>query len=195
MRARVRRILDQALAEADAPALSPGERSHVEDEVIAEVRGLGPLEPLFADPTVSDVLVNGPHDVWVDRFGRLEHTRVRFDDEDHLRRLLTRLVSSHGRHLDEGSPAVDVRLADGSRLHAVIPPLAPAPIVSIRRLRSVPFRLEELYECDTLSPEMGELLTSVVASGLNVVISGGAASGKTTLLNMLASFIPPGSGW
>ncbi len=190
MRSRVRRILGQALAAADAPALRESERAHIEDQVVAEVLGLGPLEPLFADPTVSDILVNGPNDVWVDRFGRLERTRVRFDDEEHLRRLLARLVSSHGRHLDEGSPAVDVRLADGSRLHAVIPPLAPAPIVSIRRLRTVPFRLEELYECDTLSPAMGRFLAAVVGGGLNVVISGGAASGKTTLLNVLSGFIP-----
>ncbi len=191
VRPQVRRILDQALAAADAPPLSAAERSHIEDEVVAEVRGLGPLEPLFADPTVSDILINGAEDVWVDRFGRLERTRVRFDNESHLRGLLARLVSSHGRHLDEGSPCVDVRLGDGSRLHAVIPPLSPVTVVSIRLLRTVPFRLEELYEAGTLTPAMGELLAAVVCTGLNVVISGGAASGKTTLLSVLAGFIPP----
>ncbi len=190
MKTRVKNILAQALSAPDAPSLSLAERSHIEDQVVAEVRGLGPVEPLLADPTVSDVLINGPQEVWVDRFGRLERTRVRFDDEAHLRRLLGRLVSIHGRHLDEGSPCVDVRLADGSRLHAVIPPLSPVTTVSIRRPRAVPFRLEELFECGTLSPPMGEMLAAAVSSGLNVVISGGAASGKTTLLGVLAGFIP-----
>ena len=190
LRARVRRTLEEALAASDAPALSAGERAQIEEQVVAEIGGLGPVEPLLADPTVSDVLVNGPHEIWVDRFGRLERTRHRFDDEAHLRRLLGRVVSAHGRHLDEGSPCVDVRLADGSRLHAVIPPLSPATVVSIRRLRAVPFRLEELYECGSLSPEMGRVLAAAVAGRRNLVISGGAASGKTTLLGVLAVFIP-----
>ena len=115
VRARTRRVLIQALEERGAAPLSPAERERLESELVAELTGLGPLEPLFADPTISDVLVNGPDEVWVDRFGKLERTDVRFDDEDHLRRLLMRMVSAHGRHLDEASPMVDVRLADGSR--------------------------------------------------------------------------------
>ncbi len=188
---RVRRILGEFLAAPGAPDLAPEERRRLVSEVLAELGGLGPLEPLFADPTVSDVLVNGAQEVWVDRFGRLERTGVRFDDDAHLNRLLARLVSSSGRRLDEASPTVDVRLLDGSRLHAVIPPLSPAPVVSIRRPRAVPFRLEELYECRTLSPAVGETLAASVRGGLNIVVSGGAASGKTTLLNVLSSFIPP----
>ena len=146
-RVEVRRILDELLATGDSAPLNAGERLRLEEEVVAEICGFGPLDPLFDDPTVSDVLVNGPHEVWVDRFGRLEKTRVRFDDEAHLLRLLGRLVASQGRHLDEASPLVDVRLADGSRLHALIPPLCAVPVVSIRRQRATPFRLAELCAC------------------------------------------------
>jgi len=190
-RSRARRVLGRALEERGAPQLSPVERDRLEAELVAELTGLGPLEPLFADPTVSDVLVNGPGEVWVDRFGRLERTEVRFDDESHLRRLLQRMISSHGRHLDEASPMVDVRLADGSRLHALLPPLcATGPIVSIRRSRAVPLRLDELFANGTLTPAMGDFLAAAVRSGLNMVVSGGAASGKTTLLNVISCFIP-----
>lgn len=190
-RTRARRVLAQALEERGAPPLAPVERDRLESELVAELSGLGPLEPLFSDPTISDILVNGPDEVWVDRFGRLERTAVRFDDENHLRRLLGRMVSAHGRHLDEASPMVDVRLGDGSRLHALLPPLsAKGPTVSIRRSRSVPLRLDELFANGTLSPEMGEYLAAAVRSGLNVVVSGGAASGKTTLLNVVSRFIP-----
>jgi pilus assembly protein CpaF len=190
-RSKARRVLSQALEERGAPPLTPVERDRLENELVAELMGLGPLEPLFSDPTISDILVNGPDEVWVDRFGRLERTGVRFDDENHLRRLLSRMVSAHGRHLDEASPMVDVRLSDGSRLHALLPPLsAKGPTVSIRRSRSVPLRLDELFANGTLSPEMGGFLAAAVRSGLNLVVSGGAASGKTTLLNVLSRFIP-----
>jgi pilus assembly protein CpaF len=190
-RSRARKVLSQALEERGATPLSPVERDRLETELVAELVGLGPLEPLFADPTISDVLVNGPDEVWVDRFGKLERTEVRFDDESHLRRLLQRMVSAHGRHLDEAAPMVDVRLSDGSRLHALLPPLcATGPIVSIRRSRAVPLRLAELYANGTLSPAMGDFLASAVRTGLNIVVSGGASSGKTTLLNVVSRFIP-----
>jgi pilus assembly protein CpaF len=190
-RGRARKVLSQALEERGASPLTPVERERLESELVAELMGLGPLEPLFSDPTVSDILVNGPDEVWVDRFGRLERTGVRFDDENHLRRLLSRMISAHGRHLDEASPMVDVRLGDGSRLHALLPPLsAKGPTVSIRRSRSVPLRLDELFANGTLTPDMGSFLAAAVRSGLNLVVSGGAASGKTTLLNVLSRFIP-----
>jgi len=190
-RQRARKVLTQALSERGAPPLAPAERERLERELVAELTGLGPLEPLFLDPTISDILVNGPSEVWIDRFGRLERTEVQFDDDDHLRRLLQRMVSAHGRHLDEASPMVDVRLSDGSRLHALLPPLCAAgPTVSIRRSRTIPLRLEELYANRTLSPDVGRFLTAAVRSGLNIVVSGGAASGKTTLLNVLSKFIP-----
>ncbi len=189
-RRRVGRLVDEAVAAGQLAPLDAGERARLEDEVVAEIRGLGPLEPLFSDPTVSDILVNGPDEVWVDRFGRLERTGVRFDDGAHLLRILGRLVGSQGRHLDEASPHVDVRLPDGSRLHALIPPLAAAPVVSIRRMRPVPFRLEELAAGGTISPQVGTLLAAAVRGRLNILISGGTASGKTTLLNVLAALIP-----
>ncbi len=174
----------------DLDALSATERARLESQLVAELCGLGPLESLIVDPTVSDVLVNAPDDVWVDRFGRLERTSVRFEDGDHVLRLLGRLVGAAGRHLDEASPTVDVRLPDGSRLHALIPPLVPHPIVSIRRLRNVPFRPEELVAAGSLTADMCEFLAAAVRSGRNIVISGGAATGKTTLLNVLSTFIP-----
>ncbi len=191
VRRRVQGVVEEALRHDDAPPLSDDERRRVVESLVADICGLGPVDHLFADPTVSDILVNGPDEVWVDRFGRLEKTPARFDDREHLLRLIGRLVASHGRHLDEASPHVDVRLADGSRLHALIPPLAAQPVMSIRRPRAVPFRLEELYACGTLSPAMGELIKAAVACRLNLLIAGGAASGKTTLLNVLSGFIPP----
>jgi pilus assembly protein CpaF len=192
VREQVSRQVDEAVSHHEVASLSPEERAYVIEELVADICGLGPVDALFADPTVSDILVNGPFEVWVDRFGRLERTGARFDDEQHLMRLLDRLVASHGRHLDEGSPYVDVRLADGSRLHAVIPPLAVAPVMSIRRSRAVPFRIAELFDCGTLSAEMGEFLAAAVRARLNLLISGGAASGKTTFLNVLSGFIPEG---
>jgi pilus assembly protein CpaF len=190
VRQQVARQVDEAVSHHEVAPLSNEERALVIEELVADICGLGPVDGLFADPSVSDILVNGPSEVWVDRFGRLERTGVRFDDEQHLMRLLDRLVASHGRHLDEASPYVDVRLADGSRLHAVIPPLAEAPVMSIRRSRRVPFRIDELFDCQTLTPEMGEFLAAAVRGRLNVLISGGAASGKTTFLNVLSGFIP-----
>ena len=193
LRSQARRILEGGLASANLQHIGPEERQRLEDEVVAELQGLGPLDPLVADPTVSDVLVNGPLDVWVDRFGRLEKTPVRFDDEAHLRRLLTRLVAGHGRHIEEATPYVDVRLADGSRLHAMIPPVSSVgPVLSIRRTRPVPLRMEQLVAARTLSPEMGRFLQAAVKTGLNILVSGGASTGKTTLMNVLSQFIPPG---
>lgn len=190
-RPRVRRVLDQALRTRPELRLTERERLVLENELVWEVSGLGPLEPLLADPTVSDVLVNGPSEVWVDRHGRLELTDVRFDDAAHVIRLLGRIVNAHGRHLDEASPSVDIRLADGSRVHAVLPPLCMGgPVVAIRRARSHPLRMEDLCAYGTISPQLGEFLTACVASGLNIVVSGGAATGKTTLMNVLSGFIP-----
>jgi pilus assembly protein CpaF len=163
----------------------------LEEELAAELHGIGPLEGLVRDHTVSDILVNGPYDVWVDRHGRLERTDVRFDDEAHLLRLLARLTAAHGRHIEEATPYVDVRLADGSRLHAMIPPLtAGGPVMAIRRARTTPLRLEHLCAAGTLSPDMGAFLCAAVEAGLNILISGGASTGKTTLLNILAQAIP-----
>jgi pilus assembly protein CpaF len=190
VRERVRRVVDAALSREGAPTLAASEREALENELVAEATGLGPLSALFSDATVSDILVNGPEDVFVDRFGRLDKTSVRFDSTAHLLHCIGRLVASQGRHIDEASPFVDVRLRDGSRLHAIVPPLATSPVLCIRRARAIPFGIEQLCAADTLTREMGDLLGRYVAEGANIVISGGVGSGKTTLLSVLAGFIP-----
>ena len=190
VRDRVRRVVDRVLERPDAPALSRSERDELETELVAEATGLGPLSRLFTDATVSDILVNGPDDVFVDRFGRLEKTSIRFDSSKHLLHFITRLVAAQDRHIDAASPYVDVRLADGSRLHAVVPPLAPSPVLCIRRMRAIPFTIEQLCAAGTLTREVADFLIDSVRSGLNIVISGGVGSGKTTLLNVLAGYIP-----
>jgi pilus assembly protein CpaF len=191
IRDRVRRVVDRVLEQQDAPTLSRAERDELETELVAEATGLGPLSRLFTDATVSDILVNGPDDVFVDRFGRLEKTSVRFDSGKHLLHFITRLVAAQDRHIDAASPYVDVRLADGSRLHAVVPPLAPSPVLCIRRMRAIPFTIEQLCAAGTLTREAADFLIESIRSGANIVISGGVGSGKTTLLNVLAGFIPP----
>lgn len=190
VRIRVRRVINEALEQGEIPELTIGERETLEDDLVSEATGYGPLAPLVADATVSDILVNGPTDVYIDRFGRLEKSNVRFDSLAHLSHVITRLVASHDRHIDGASPYVDVRLRDGSRLHAVVPPLTPVPVLCLRRSRSVPFTLEHLCAAGTLSREMADYLSRVVRQGANIVISGGVGSGKTTLLNVLAAFIP-----
>lgn len=190
VRERVRRVVDAVLTQDGAPTLDRVEREALENELVAEATGLGPLSPLFTDGTISDILVNGPDDVFVDRFGRLEKSTIRFDSSAHLLHCISRLVASQGRHIDEASPFVDVRLRDGSRLHAIVPPLALSPVLCIRRARSIPFGIEQLCAADTLTPDMGSFLARCVRQGANIVISGGVGSGKTTLLSVLAGFIP-----
>lgn len=171
--------------------LTPQEHETLTRAVMSEVHGMGPLQPLMDDTTVSDILVNGPASVWVDREGRLEKSNVRFDDEAHLRRFVDRFVGGHGKHLDASNPAVDARLPDGSRLHAVIPPLSPAgTVVSIRRFRRSHASLDDLLQSDMLSKAMAETLKYAVRSRINIVFSGGAGAGKTSLLNAVSEFIP-----
>lgn len=159
--------------------------------VMSEVSGMGPLQALMDDPTITDILVNGPASVWVDRAGRLEKTHVRFDDEAHLRRFVDRFVGSHGKHLDSSNPAVDAKLPDGSRLHAVIPPLSPVgTVVSIRRFRQSHASLDDLLRSNMLSTAMAETLKVAVRCRINVIFAGGAGAGKTTLLNAVSEFIP-----
>ena len=159
--------------------------------VMSEVSGMGPLQPLMDDPVVTDILVNGPANVWVDRDGRLERSTVQFDDEAHLRRFVDRFVGSHGKHLDSSNPAVDAKLPDGSRLHAVIPPLSPTgTVVSIRRFRQSHACLNDLVESGMLSEAMAETLLLAIRSRINIVFAGGAGTGKTTLLNAVSEFIP-----
>ncbi|UTW12048.1 CpaF family protein [Marinobacterium rhizophilum] len=190
IRKRVAGLLDEFQYESGV-SIDASQGQQIAHEIIQELGGMGPLAPLMLDSELSDILVNGPDEVWVDRQGRLELTPVRFDDEAHLRRFVDRLVSAQGRHLDAGSPMVDARLSDGSRLHAVIPPLCGrGTVVSIRRFRVETTTRDELLQQGFISEPMLELLSLAVRGGLNIVIAGGAAAGKTTLLNLLSRFIP-----
>jgi len=190
LRAQIRQIITSLLAEENIP-LSEGERVALEEEVLNETFGLGPIEPLLHDPDVSDILVNTHRQVYVERFGQLELTGVHFDDDDHLMKIIDRIVSRVGRRIDESSPLVDARLPDGSRVNAIIPPLAlDGPVLSIRRFGVRTLDLGDLLELGSMSPGMAELLKGTIKARLNVLIAGGTGSGKTTLLNALSAFIP-----
>lgn len=171
--------------------LSMVEKDRLAREVLDEVFGLGPLEPLLQDPTINDILVNTYRSVYVERSGLLEKTNVTFKDNIHLMHIIDKIVSAVGRRVDESSPMVDARLMDGSRVNVIIPPLAvDGPMLSIRRFGHVPLEAEDLLANKTMTPQMLELLKGAVKSRLNIVISGGTGAGKTTLLNIISSFIP-----
>jgi pilus assembly protein CpaF len=189
-RTQIREICERILSEEEAP-LNQASRQSVIRRVEDEVLGLGPLEPLLADKTVSDVLVNGPTQVYVERRGKLELTDVRFNNDAHLLNIIDRIVSAVGRRVDESSPMVDARLKDGSRVNAIIPPLAlDGPSLSIRRFAVELLSMEDLTKLGTLTRELAQVLSAIVKGRLNVLISGGTGAGKTTLLNLLSGFIP-----
>ena len=170
--------------------LSPDRFQLLTEELIFEVTGLGPLEPLLADPTINDILVNGHQNVYVERFGKLERTQVRFRDERHLLRIIDKIVSSMGRRVDESQPWVDARLADGSRVNAIIRPCAvDGPSLSIRKFSAKPYSLDKLVQSNALTQSAADILRGLVEARLNVLISGGTGSGKTTMLNAMSAFI------
>jgi pilus assembly protein CpaF len=184
--------LDEVVEEENVP-LSTEERQRLTAELADDVLGYGPLQRLLDDAAVSEIMVNGPDAIYVERSGKLERTATRFTSEEHLRRVIDRIVSRVGRRIDESSPLVDARLADGSRVNAIIPPLAfSGSTLTIRKFSKDPFTVDDLINFGTLSPEMAELLNACVAARLNVIVSGGTGTGKTTLLNVLSSFIPEG---
>jgi len=189
---QIKKVVERILAkESDNMPLNFSEREKIVSEIIDEVLGLGPLEPFLKDPTVSDILVNSFKQIYVERFGKLEQTDARFQDDTHLMKIIDRIVSAIGRRIDESNPMVDARLQDGSRVNVVIPPLAlDGPLVSIRRFAVVPLEIDDLVEKQTLVPEFKEILEGLVKAKLNILISGGTGSGKTTLLNVLSRFIP-----
>ena len=193
LKPELRGAVDKILREdLNSIPLNANEKESLYSEILDEVLGFGPLEPLLQDPTVSDILVNTYRQVYVERFGKLEPTDVRFKDDAHLRKIIDKIVSAVGRRIDESSPMVDARLMDGSRVNAIIPPLAlDGPMLSIRRFSADPLELEDLIDFNTLTPQIGEILKGIVKSKLNVLISGGTGSGKTTVLNVLSRFIPP----
>ncbi|NGZ97180.1 MAG: pilus assembly protein CpaF [Nitrospira sp. WS110] len=185
------KLIEQLLQQDSIP-LNLSERTRLTKEIMHEVLGLGPIEPLLADVTVADILVNGPHKVYVERFGVLEPTDVRFRDEAHLRKIIDRIVSRVGRRIDDSVPMVDARLSDGSRVNAIVPPLAlDGATLSIRKFSKDPLLLDALIERRSVTPEIGAILKAIVQGRLNILISGGTGTGKTTFLNMLSSFIPP----
>jgi pilus assembly protein CpaF len=190
VRAEIRSAVAKLVAEERTP-LSLIEKERVIEEVLNEVFGLGPLEPLLQDPTVSDILVTTPKLVYVERNGKLQRTPVVFKDDGHLLRIIEKIVSRVGRRVDESSPLVDARLPDGSRVNAVIPPVAvDGPLLSIRRFRRDPIQAEELVRNLTLTEGMLRICQACVRARLNVIISGGTGAGKTTLLNVLSGYIP-----
>ncbi len=190
VRNEVRTAVARLVEEEKAP-LSITEKDRVIEEVLDEVFGLGPLEPLLADPTISDILVTTPSLVFVERAGKLYRTPVEFKDNAHLLRIIEKIVSRVGRRVDESSPLVDARLPDGSRVNAAIPPVAvDGPLLSIRRFGRDPLRGQDLINNLTLTPGILQLLEACVKARLNILISGGTGAGKTTLLNALSGFIP-----
>jgi pilus assembly protein CpaF len=189
LKEELRQMVERLLIEENL-VLNAGERRNLVRDIQYEMLGFGPLEPLLADPTVSDILVNTHKQVYVERRGKLELSEVTFTDDDHLLKIIDKIVSRVGRRIDESSPMVDARLPDGSRVNAIIPPLAiDGPILSIRRFATVPLKVQNLIDYKSLSPEMALFIGALSAARINILISGGTGSGKTTLLNILSSYI------
>lgn len=189
-RRQIREICERLMVEEQAP-LSLASRLRVVKRIEDEVLGLGPLEPLLSDRSVSDILVNGPNQVYIERRGRLELTDVRFNNDAHLLNVIDRIVSAVGRRIDESSPMVDARLKDGSRVNAIIPPLAlDGPSLSIRRFAVELLTMDNLITLGSVTAEIAQVMNAIVKARLNVLISGGTGAGKTTLLNLLSGFIP-----
>ena len=185
------RLVVEHLCDTEDTLLNRTERERLVEEVLDETFGLGPLELLLKDPTISDILINGPKNVYVERRGKMEKTAVAFRDNNHLMQIIDRIVSKVGRRVDEVCPMVDARLQDGSRVNAIIPPLAiDGPSLSIRRFGREPVTARQMIENLTLTESMLELLSAMVKGRLNILVSGGTGAGKTTLLNVLSGYIP-----
>jgi len=186
---KVRRRISEILAEEED--LSPLEQERIEDELMAEIIGYGPIQPLLDDPEVDEIMVNSPSEVYVERKGRIHRSDVRFTDEKQIMHLIEKIVTPLGRRIDEANPMVDARLPDGSRVNAIIPPLAVrSPIVTVRKFSTEPLTVDDLIELGTITERMAVFLEACVRARLNVIVSGGTGSGKTTTLNVLSSFIP-----
>jgi pilus assembly protein CpaF len=179
------------IADEEGLALTRAERVRMLEQITDEILGLGPLEPLLRDETLTEVMVNGPQQVYIEREGKLELTNVTFQNDEHVMKIIQRIIAPIGRRVDESSPMVDARLADGSRVNAIIPPLSlVGPVITIRKFAATPFTVDDLVRFGTATPEMFEFLEACVKARLNIFVSGGTGSGKTTMLNILSSFIP-----
>jgi pilus assembly protein CpaF len=180
------------IIDEEAPHLTGTERQRITTDIIDEVMGFGPITPLLTDPSISEVMVNGPKQVYVERSGRIEITDAAFRDDAHVMHIIEKIVAPLGRRIDESMPMVDARLPDGSRVNAIIPPLSlNGPVITIRKFAADPLTVEDLISFGTMTPDVAEFLQACVQVRLNIVVSGGTGSGKTTLLNVLSSFIPP----
>jgi pilus assembly protein CpaF len=190
----VRRQIEELfgkIADEEGLALTRAERVRMLEQITDEILGLGPMEPLLRDETITEVMVNGPQQVYIERDGRLELTNVTFQNDEHVMKVIQRIIAPIGRRVDESSPMVDARLADGSRVNAIIPPLSlVGPVITIRKFSATPFTVDDLVRFGTATPEMFEFLDACVRARLNIFVSGGTGSGKTTMLNILSSFIP-----
>lgn len=192
LKGHLRDLIEKIIIQEAIP-VNEKERHQLIDELQNEILGLGPLEPLLADPDISEIMVNRYDEVYVEKRGKIELVETRFNDDQHLLKIIDKIVSHVGRRIDESSPMVDARLPDGSRVNAIIPPIAlDGPAVSIRRFAVVPLKIDDLIEKGALTDFMAELFAGLVKAKVNILISGGTGSGKTTLLNILSSFIPDG---
>jgi pilus assembly protein CpaF len=192
LRAIIEEKFDAVLAE-DHIVLSRLERQRLFEQIVAEILGYGPLEPLLRDDTITEIMVNGPKKIYIERNGKIERTNVVFEDDEHLMRIIERIVAPLGRRVDESMPYVDARLPDGSRVNIVIPPISLiGPVVTIRKFYRTPLTVEDLIRLGSATPEVMEFLKACVQARINIVVSGGTGSGKTTLLNILSGFIPEG---
>jgi len=190
VRQTIEQMYDTMLAQENL-VLSRNDRQRLLEQIVAEILGLGPIEPLLDDDSLTEIMVNGPNAVYVERAGRVEPTDIKFDDNDHVLRIIDRIVSPLGRRVDESQPFVDARLPDGSRVNAVIPPLSLiGPVLTIRKFARIPITPQKLVDLGSITPEVLEFLKACVQARLNMVISGGTGSGKTTTLNILSAFIP-----
>jgi pilus assembly protein CpaF len=192
--AEVRREIEEAFGraiDAEGLALTRAERTRMLDQITDEIVGLGPLEPLLRDETITEIMVNGPRQVYIERSGKLELTSLSFQNDEHVMRIIDRIISPLGRRVDESSPMVDARLVDGSRVNAIIPPISlVGPVLTIRKFAATPLTTDDLIRFGTSTAEMFDFLRACVEARLNVFVSGGTGSGKTTMLNVLSSFIP-----
>jgi len=190
VRATIEEMFETILMEENI-VLSRSERRRLFEQIVAEILGLGPLEPLLADDSITEVMVNGPKNIFVERDGKIERTNASFESDEHLMRIIDRIVAPLGRRIDESSPMVDARLPDGSRVNAVIPPISlVGPTVTIRKFSRIPLTIQDLIGFGSITPEAVEFLRAAVIARINVLISGGTGSGKTTLLNVLSGYIP-----
>jgi pilus assembly protein CpaF len=187
---RIEAIVERVIR-ANGFAVTGDERQRLIVELVGDIGGLGPLEPLLADPTITEIMVNGPSQIYIERNGKIERVRRAFLNDEHVLRIIDRIVTPIGRRIDQSSPRVDARLPDGSRVNAIIPPLSlVGPVITIRKFSAAPFTVDDLIRFGTASAEMFDFLKACIEAKLNVFVSGGTGSGKTTTLNVLSQFIP-----